>query len=351
MQRLVSDGRINALKQDDSDVIRFGFLLLPEFPLYALVPAMEALRIANQNHGRKLYDWILMSEDGPSVRSGNGMSLSVDATIAEVSWLPTVLVFGGNHPTQHLSKRLLNWLRRLARHGGVMGGIDTGTFALAEAGLLDDHEVTMHWESVSTFRERYPGIRVSEQLFEIDEGRMTCAGGHATLDLMLALIAKRQGLALAQVVANAFVAHRPRNETEPQRLSPRIVSSDINSPVTRILQDMEKNIQAPLSAQVLAKRAGVSVRALSRLLHDRLGESPMSYYRKIRLQAARNALFYSDVAIQDVAATCGFASPEVFSRTFKDHFGVSPREFRHRFATDELRRFRPELEQKLALKS
>lgn len=351
MHRLVSDGRTNSLKRDDSDVIRFGFLLLPEFPLYALAPAMEALRIANQNHGRKLYDWILLSEEGPSVRSGNGMSLSVDATIADVSWLPTVLVFGGNHPTQHLSKRLLNWLRRLARHGCVMGGIDTGTFALAEAGLLDGHEVTMHWESVSTFRERYPGIRVSEQLFEIDDERMTCAGGHATLDLMLALIAKRLGPALAQVVADAFVAHRPRNETEPQRLWPRMLSSDTNSPLTRIVQDMESNIQTPLSAQALAMRAGVSVRALSRLLHNRLGESPMSYYRKIRLQAARNALFYSDVAIQDVAASCGFTSPEVFSRTFKDHFGVSPREFRHRFASDELRRFRPEFEQQLALKA
>ncbi|MFN0193073.1 MAG: helix-turn-helix domain-containing protein, partial [Aestuariivirga sp.] len=82
-------------------------------------------------------------------------------------------------------------------------------------------------------------------------------------------------------------------------------------------------------------------------LHDRLGESPMSYYRKIRLQAAKNALFYSDVAIQDVATSCGFASPEVFSRTFKKHFGVSPREFRHHFASDELRRFRPELDHRL----
>jgi len=347
MQRPASDGRTNSLKRDDSGIIRFGFLLLPEFPLYALVPAMEALRIANQNHGRKLYDWILISETGPSERSGNGMSLSVDATIADVNWLPTVLVFGGNHPTQHLSKRLLNWLRRLARHGCVMGGIDTGAFALAEADLLDGHEVTMHWESVSTFRERYPGIRVSEHLFKINEERMTCAGGHATLDFMLALIAKRNGPALAQVVANAFVAHHPRNAAEPQRPSPRILSSDINSPLTRILQDMESNIQAPLSAQALAERAGVSVRALSRLLHKRLGESPMSYYRKIRLQAARNSLFYSDIAIQDVAASCGFTSPEVFSRTFKDRFGVSPREFRRRFAADELHHFRPEFNQRL----
>jgi len=347
MQRVVSNGKSNSLKRDDSDVIRFGFLLLPEFPLYALVPVMEALRIANQNHGRKLYDWLLISESDTSVRSGNGMSLSVDATIAEVNSLPTVLVFGGNHPMQHLSKRLLNWLRRLARHGCVMGGIDTGTFALAEAGLLDDHEVTMHWESVSTFKERYPGIRVCERLYKIDNDRVTCAGGHATLDLMLSLIGKRHGAALAQIVANAFVAHRPRSETEPQRLEPRLLTGDSNSPLTRIFQDMEQNIQTPLSAQALAKRAGVSVRALSRLLHDRIGESPMSYYRKIRLQAARNALFYSDIAIQDIAASCGFASPEVFSRTFKDHFGLSPREFRQRFTSDELKRFRPELDQQL----
>ena len=92
---------------------------------------------------------------------------------------------------------------------------------------------------------------------------------------------------------------------------------------------------------------GVSVRALSRLVHDRVGESPMSYYRKIRLQAARNALFYNDVAIQEVAVSCGFKSPEVFSRTFKEYFGVSPRDFRQRVTREELRKFRPELDQHL----
>lgn len=329
------------------EIARFGFLLLPEFPLYALVPAMEALRIANQNHGRKLYDWLLLSESGSSVRSGNGMSLSVDATIKEISWLPTVLVFAGNHPTQHISKQLLNWLRRLGRHGTTMGGIDTGTFALAEAGLLDGHQVTMHWESVSTFRECYPKIQVSEQIFCVDNNRVTCAGGHATLDLMLHLIARRDGAALSQIVANAFVTHRPRHDSEAQRFEPKLLANDSNSPLTRILHDMEQNIQTPLTAETLAKRAGISVRALSRVVHDRIGESPMNYYRKLRLQSARNALFYSDMAIQDIAITCGFSSPEVFSRTFRGHFGVSPREFRRKFASDELKHFRPELDQRL----
>ena len=333
----------------DRDVVRFGFALLPEFPLYALVPAIEALRIANQYAGRKIYDWQLISEAEDAVISGSGVSLSVDTKICDIDWLPIVFVFACNHPTQHMSKKLLNWLRRLARHGSLVGGIDTGAFALAEAGLLRGRRVTLHWESVSTFRECYPDIEVTEQLYEIDNDRVTCAGGHATLDLVLNIIERLSGSALAQMVTNAFVAHREREGAEPQRLEPRARPLASKSPLTQILQDMEENIRSPLSAQALADRAGVSVRALNRLVREQVGDAPMSYYRKIRLQAARNTLFYSDIAIQDVAAACGFGSPEVFSRSFKAHFGISPREYRRRATSEELKRYRPELQQQITL--
>ncbi|MBI2719089.1 MAG: GlxA family transcriptional regulator [Rhizobiales bacterium] len=347
MQASIAGVKQVMLKDTDSDLVRFGFLLLPEFPLYALIPAIEALRIANQNRGRKLYDWQLISVSGDTVKSCNGMSVTVDATIQDIPWFPTVIVFGGNHPVQQMSKRLLNWLRKLARHGSVLGGVDTGAFALAEAGLLDGHQATIHWESATTFADRFPAIKITEQLYTIDRDRITCAGGHATLDMMLNLIARRHGATLAQVVANAFIVQRIRRENEPQRLAAEHITGDIHSPLTRILHDMEENIKTPLTADRLAKRAGLSLRALSRVLRDRMGEPPMRYYRKIRLQAARNALFYSDVPIQDIAASCGFTSPEVFSRTFKEYFGVPPREFRRNFASDGLKRFRPELEQHL----
>lgn len=337
-----------ALKSEDNpERICFGFLLLPEFPLYGLVPAIEALRIANQNNGRKIYDWQLISETGGPVHAGNGVSLNVDTTVTNAGWLPIVLVFAGNHPTRHLSKGVLNWLRRLARHGSVVGGVDTGAFALAEAGLLHDRRATLHWESFFTFRELYPDIEVIEQLYNIDRGRITCAGGHATLDMMLDIISGLNGPALAQVVANAFVAHRQRDSDEPQRLDPWPPHQDGKSPLNRVLQGMEENIQTPLSAGALADQAGVSVRALNRLVHESLGDAPMSYYRKVRLQAARRMLFYSDLAIRDVAFACGFGSPEVFSRCFKAHFGVSPREYRRRTSSHELERYRPELRQEL----
>jgi AraC family carnitine catabolism transcriptional activator len=331
----------------DQDVARIGFLLLPEFPIYALMPAIEALRVANQNRARRLYTWHLFSTDGKPVRAGNGMALGVEAAIADVAWFPMVFVCAGNHPIHHVSKRVLNWLRRLARHGAVLGAIDTGAFALAAAGLLDGYRATLHWEALSMFRDRYPDIATSEQLFVIDRDRITCAGGHATLDLMLHLIARRHGAGLAQIVANGFVAQRIRRDAEPQRLSAQHISGDLRSPFTRILHEMEENLETPLTSHELAGRAGISVRALGRILRDRVGESPMRYYLKVRLQAARNALFYSDIPIQEVAASCGFSSPAVFSRAFRAHFGAAPRAFRQQFTREQLRRFRPELEQQL----
>ena len=331
----------------EGEVVRYGFLLLPEFPIYALIPAIEALRIANQNRGRKLYSWHLFSPDGKPVKAGNGMTVPVEAAMAEVPWFPTMFICAGNHPMQYGTKRVLSWLRRLARHGAMLGAIDTGAFALAKAGLLDGYQVTLHWEALAMFRDQYPQIAASEQLYVIDRDRITCAGGHATLDLMLHLIARRHGPSLAQIVANAFVAQRSRRDIEPQRLSARNISGDSRAPFTRILHAMEEHIESPLSARELAHRAGVSVRALGRILSDRVGESPMRYYLKVRLQAARNSLFYSDIPIQGIAASSGFSCPEVFSRSFRAHFGVSPREFRQQFTREQLRRFRPELEPEL----
>ena len=72
----------------DIDVVRYGFLLLPEFPMYALIPAVEALRIANQNSGRTLYSWHFFSGDGKPVKAGNGMSMPVEAAVADVPFFP-----------------------------------------------------------------------------------------------------------------------------------------------------------------------------------------------------------------------------------------------------------------------
>ena len=239
------------------------------------------------------------------------MSLTVDSNCRSHR-LPECADFAGNHPMRHFSKQLFSWLRRLARHGSVLGGVDTGAFILAEARLLDDYEATVHRESITTFRERYTKTKVTERLFVIDRDRISCAGGHATLDLMLNLIVARQGTSLAQIVANSFISPRMRQGLAAQRIDPPDRPSKSCNVLTRILHHMEEHVGEPLSSGSWL-RAGLSVRALSRVVREHTGEPPMRFYRKVRLQAARDALFYSESPIQDVAISCGSASPEVFS--------------------------------------
>lgn len=329
------------------EVEQVGFLLLPQFPIYALILALESLRVANQNAGRRLFSTHLFSIDGQPVAAGNGMTVVPERAIVEVPFFPTLIVCAGNEPTQHLTSRLLNWLRRLERHGAMLGALDTGTFALAGAGLLDGYLATLHWEAIPLFRERYPEIDVVEQRYVVDRNRMTCAGGIATLDMMLHLIALRHGHDLAQIVVDGFVHGRIRRDAEPQRVSAEDAFGHIDPRLGRVVRAMEANLESPLGAHQLARHAGVSVRQLERLIRDRFGDTPMRYYLKLRLQAARNHLFYGDIPIQDIAAACGFSSPSVLSRTFRAHFGLSPRAFRSQFSGDQLQRFRPEIRQQL----
>lgn len=320
-----------------------GFLLLPEFPAYAFVLASEALRVANQNAGARLFSAYLITADGKPVSAGNGMTITPDLGIADAPFLPTVIVFACNHPEDHARRATLNWLRRLDRHGALLGAVDTGQFVLAKAGLLDGYTVTLHWEAMSLFREHYPEIELRETLFAIDRNRITCAGGVATLDMMLHLIAGRHGRALAEVVANGLVHGRIRNDGESQRATAEDALGVVNQRLASIIHAMEAHLETPLTTEALALRAGISVRQIERLMRETLGETPSRYYLKLRLQAARNHLFYGNMPIQEISRACGFSSPSVLSRAFRHHFGVSPREFRRQFSADRLERFRPEL--------
>jgi AraC family transcriptional regulator, carnitine catabolism transcriptional activator len=272
-----------------------------------------------------------------------------ERAIADVPFFPTVIVCAGNHPLSHVGNRVLHWLRRLERHGARLGAIDTGAFTLAAAGLLDGYRATLHWEAIPLFCELFPDVVVHEQLYVVDRNRVTCAGGTAALDMMLHLIEQHHGRDLAQVVANGFVHGRIRGPAEEQRFSANDVAGHVDPRLGRVVRAMEMNIETPLCRAELAARAGISVRQMERLVRARFADTPMHYYLKLRLQAARNHLFYGELPIQDIAAVCGFSSPAVLSRTFGAHFGISPREFRSQFSGDELRRFHPEIRQQLSL--
>ena len=323
---------------------RFNFILQPEFPLNALILASDALRIANQNSGREVFSWTFVSESGEPVRASNGMWFSVDCAIQDMPAAQVNLLFEGNLPTQRNSQKLLGQLRAAARFGAIVGGVDTGAFALAQAGVIgsgSSPDLVLHWEAVPTFQERFPNAILKNQIYLIEDNKVHCAGGVATLDMVLDLIGWFDGQALANEVANALV-HTRRDAATKQR-NDGLLDSEQNPLSGRIVSIMEQNLDFPLALDELARELGTSQRTLSRICKRTFGESPMRLYLHIRLQAARNFLFYEEFSIKDVAIACGFSYPAVFSRVFKSQFDLTPREFRSTLRESQSLDVRPEI--------
>jgi AraC family carnitine catabolism transcriptional activator len=319
----------------------FNFILQPEFPMNALILASEALRIANQNRGRDLFRWRFVSETGQPVRASNGMWMSTDSNLKSMPPAAYYLVFEGNLPTQRNSAALLAALRSAIRYGATVGAIDTGAFALAQAGLVGERNAVLHWEAAPTFQERFPKAGIRDQIYLIDGQRVFSAGGIAALDLMLDLVARHYGQALANEVANALV-HTPRAAATPQRLGAG-KKPEAQALSDRIVALMESNLDFPLSLEAIAEELDVSARTVARECLRRFNETPMRLYLRIRLQAARNFLFYEEFSIKDVATACGFSYPSVFSRAFRQQFDLTPRAFRTEFRNQQAQAYRPEI--------
>ncbi len=320
---------------------KFVFILQPEFPINAFILATEALRIANQNSGQEFFEWVLVSDSGEPVRASNGMWVSAQSDLASLPRCDFLILFEGNLPTQNNSPHLLSALRNAYHHGSMVIAVDTGAFALARAGLTGDRKLVLHWEAMPAYLEHFPDAEIESRLFLIDKQIAFSAGGVGMLDLMLELIGRLRGTALAREVANALI-HTPRDGTHPQRTDDS--SADAQQSLSRqLISLMENHLDFPLSPKSLSKHLGISVRTLERYCVKQFGQTPTQLYLLVRLQAARNLLFYEEGEIKDIAIACGFSYPSVFTRAFKAQFGQSPRAFRQSFRNTQGRIVRPEI--------
>jgi transcriptional regulator GlxA family with amidase domain len=312
-----------------SDAQVFGFLLVPQFSLLAFSSALEPLRAANRASGRRLYDWHVISEDGGPVTASSGVTVMCDTAMAATPRLHTAVVASGRptYPDQE-SRATSAWLRRQARLGVRLGALSTGTYALARAGLIDSARVTIHWQHLSAFAETYPHIEVTDELFEVDGNRITCSGGEAALDMMLALIALDHGRELATQVAENFIHERIRDTGDPQRMALRTRLGISHPKLLSVIEIMEENLEEPLPRAELAERVGLSPRQLERLCRKYLGRTPTRYYQELRLYRARTLLHQTSMSILDVALACGFVSASHFSKCYREFFTRTPRQER-----------------------
>ncbi|OLS48641.1 AraC family transcriptional regulator [Rhodovulum sulfidophilum] len=300
------------------------FVLLDRFTMISFAGAIEPFRIANRMAGRTLYRWRLAAEGGEEVTCSNGTRIRPDIGFEPLGRDEMVIICGGLDVQSETTRGLVAWLRREARKGLVMAGLCTAAHALAKAGLLDGKRATIHWENQDGFLEDFPEIELTRSVFVIDGNRMTTAGGTASIDLALTLIARTHGQDLANAVADQLVYSSIRTDQDTQRLSIPTRIGVRHPKLSQVIQVMEKNLEDPISPATLARDVGMSTRQLERLFRRYLNRSPKRYYMELRLSKARNLLMQTDMSVINVALACGFASPSHFSKCYRAHYDTTP---------------------------
>lgn len=308
-------------------------LLVPQFSMIAFAAMLEPLRAANRLSGRELYAWSLYSGDGARVAASNGIGIDVDGALEDCPDAELLVVCAGLDPLRGVTDRRIHaQLRRLARRGATVGAVSTGSFLLAEAGLLDGRRCTVHWEYAPTFRARHPRLDLVEDLYVIDGPVFCGSGGTAGLDLMLRFVEREHGSELALRVAEQFIHPRIRADADRQRMDLSSRYGLHHGKLVAVIRAMQSALERPLDMTALGRRAGLSPRQVERLFRRHLQVSPRRFYRRIRLEHGRTLLIQTAAPIVEVAAACGFESPSHFSRAYRGEFARTPSEERGRVA-------------------
>lgn len=303
---------------------RFVFVLMQNFTMLCFSAAVEALRIANRTAGKDIYAWSIMSEDGINTPCSNGCVFEVHSDLTDLERDDTIMLCGGLDVQDATTKRLLNWIRRESRKGATVAGLCTAGYTMARAGLLDGKKATIHWENQDSFIEEFEDVTLTKSVFVVDGNRITTAGGTASIDMILKIIADDHGEELANAVADQLIYSAIRTDQDTQRLSIPTRIGVRHPKLSRVIQQMEQNLEEPISPAILAQEVGMSTRQLERLFRRYLSRSPKRYYMELRLQKARNLLMQTDMTVINVALACGFASPSHFSKCYRSHYKTTP---------------------------
>ncbi|MGQ0610993.1 MAG: GlxA family transcriptional regulator [Paracoccaceae bacterium] len=309
--------------------LHVSFVLLPKFTMLAFSAAVEPLRMANQLTGQELFRWQVLSEDGKPVACSNGLQVVAGGAWGGTAPEGMIFVCSGVEPEGKASAALADWLRGLWRRGRVVGGLCTGAYALARAGILKGNRFTLHWENIEGFAESHPGLVPSRQVFTIEERVMTSAGGVASADLMLQIIHDRHGARLSQEVMNMCLLTQRRNPEDHQTASLAARLGTRNAKLLQAAAFLEARIEEEFDLDACAEHLGLSRRQVERLFNRYLGTTPVRYMNDLRLQRGRALLGETDMKVTEVAAACGYASTSHFSKSFRRKYGVSPYRFSH----------------------
>ncbi|MFJ4007559.1 GlxA family transcriptional regulator [Streptomyces sp. NPDC090023] len=268
----------------------------------------------------------------PEVRMNHGFfTLTGVAGLDAVDGADTLVVPGRPDNVVPREAPVRDAIRRAHARGARVVSFCTGTFALAEAGLLDGRRATTHWKWADAFRRLHPGVLLEPDVLFVDDGDVLSASGSAAaLDLGLYLWQRDHGAEIANAVSRrlVFAAHRDGGQRQfVERPLPEVPDGSLGP----LLAWAQERLGEPLTVADLAARAAVSPATLHRRFRDRLGTTPLAWLTGERVALACRLIERGETRLDVVAARCGLGTAANLRARLRRETGLSPSAYRKRF--------------------
>lgn len=304
---------------------------------------IDAFGIANlwhktRNSGSEidtpLFTWDIVTSDGKPVKGFGGIPICPEKSMEEIENTDVILIPGILPPIyfignleQNIKNQIFDWHKK----NKLIGTICTGSFLLAETGLLNGHEATTNWAYAKYFQKLYPEVNLKpEKILTIDNNFICSGATTAFMDLCLYFIEKFGSPELSAKCAKLLLIDSTRKSQAPYFIF-EFQKDHSDEKILNAQIFMEKNISKDISFDMLAKNSGISPRHFKRRFKSATGEPPNLYLQRLRVEEAKKQLETSFESFEKITWNVGYENSNSFRRLFKKTTGLNPLEYRKKF--------------------
>jgi transcriptional regulator GlxA family with amidase domain len=266
----------------------------------------------------------------------NGMfTINPDALIGDVEKTDLIIIpaiHGNPKDVAEQNKDFIPWIIRQYKSGSEVASFCIGSFFLAQTGLLNGKPATTHWSFANDFRMMFPEIKVLDDRIMTEEaGIYTSGGAYSYLNLILYLIEKHVGREVAVIIAKSFMIDIDRRSQSPFIIFKGQKAHDDNA-IKKAQDFIEENYQDKITVDQLATMFALSRRNFERRFKKATANTILEYIHRVKIEAAKQSLESSRENVNEVMHNVGYSDPKAFRVTFKKITGLSPIEYRNKYA-------------------
>jgi transcriptional regulator GlxA family with amidase domain len=266
----------------------------------------------------------------------------IDAVEAsDIVIVPSMVLRGGGGWGKGRYPRLVEWVRQMHDRGAVICSACSGIFMLAETGLFDGKDATVHFGYAREFAAAYPAVTIHPERVLVISGtreELVSSGASASWhDLVLYLIARCVGSTTAQEVARLFAL-----QWHHDGLTPYIIfegrSDHGDAEIASAQRWLSSHFSVANPVEEMIRRSKLAERTFKRRFVSATGLTPIAYVQRLRIEDARRRLERTDASVDEISWRVGYEDSAFFRRLFKRTTGLAPGAYRKRFRIPDFAR-------------